>query len=84
MFVRKDAPIVQGDPSALFLADALARLTPEERRRYGQSNDVAGFLFQGEALTCIVVVNLKKDIVIHAPAPAFCYDKATNTFVKRL
>lgn len=83
-FVRKDAPSTSGDPSGLFLADALSRLTPEEQRRYGHSSDVAGFLFQGAEFTCIVVVILNKDVVTHAPNPAFCYDKTTNKFVKRL
>ena len=83
-FIRKDASASNGDESAMFLADALSRMTPDEQRIYGKSSDVAGFHVQGEHFTCIVVVILKKGVVRHRPNPAFCYDKATNKFVKRL
>jgi len=84
MFIRKDAAAVQGDPGQLFLKDALARLTPAEKSRYDRLGDVSGFLFSGQKFTCIVIVSLKADVIIHAPNPVFCYDITTNEFAKRL
>lgn len=82
MFVRIGEAQVKGDPSQLFLRDALARLNPDEKELY--SSKSGGFLFSGEDLTCIVVVTFRTDIINDGPSPAFCYDKDTNKFVKRL
>ena len=72
----------QDGVSELFLKDALARLTPQEKKLY--SSQAGGFLFRGNKVTCIVIVTFRKDVIMESSSPAFCYDSATNKFVERL
>ena len=84
MFIRKDAPRVEGDIGPLLLDDALSRLTPDKRAHLERLGQVAGFHFEGRKYQCIVIVTLRADVINHDPAPAFCYDKSTNEFVGQL
>lgn len=84
MFIRKDELRVEGDPGPLFLDDALYRLTPSEKRSYEELGKIGGFLFTGNKYTCVVVVSLSTNVMLHGNAPTFCYDKITNKFVERL
>jgi hypothetical protein len=84
MFVHRGDARAEENPSAMFLEDAMTRLTRDEKTRYERLGKVAGFVFGGQKYTCVVIVNLRTDIINHAPDPAFCYDKGTNVFVDRL
>src|SRR6187397_1251258 len=81
-FIHQDEVRAEGDPSALFLADALSRLTHDEKSHYERLGNVAGFEFRTQKYTCIVIVSLRTDVINHAPDPAFCYDESTNEFAQ--
>jgi hypothetical protein len=70
----------------IYFDDAMARLSPLERQRFENHGieEIRGFLFRGEAKSCIVIFSLRDDIISHSPDPAFCYDNETNAYLERL
>ena len=84
MFVRNDEPRANADISQLLLRDALDRLEPAEREDLERSGNIAGFHFSAQTKHCLVIVNLRNDIINHRPSPTFCYDRKTNEFIERL
>ena len=75
--------VTAGDP---FFDDALRRLSISERQRLGfqQPDDLMGFYFEGRSEACIVLLPRKRDVILHGAESAFCYEKATSNFVRRI
>jgi hypothetical protein len=70
----------------VFFEDAISRLSDDEKKIFAETGEgkTRGFLFSGIQKTCIVLVTTKKDVLLHGPAPAFCYDRTSNEFVGRI
>ena len=72
------------DLDTMMLNDALTRLSPDERKLFGQTEEVRGFTFHGQKRRCVVIISSRRDIIKHAPDPAFCYHLKTNHYAGRL
>ena len=72
-----------GDP---FFDDAASRLSPADKKRFGveRADQLEGFFFQGQSESCVVLLPRKRNIVLHGPDVAFCYDARNNEFKRRV
>lgn len=70
----------------LFFDDAMSRLSPNDRERLEENGleNIRGFAFKGDRKTCVVIFSVRKNLVTHAPDPAYCYDNASNQFIEKL
>lgn len=69
-----------------FFDDAASRLSPADKKRLGveQASQLEGFFFQGQNEACVVLLPRRRNIILHGPDAAFCYDARTNVFKKRV